>query len=52
LHKLGHKAWNTVQFSLGVATLNQDVLSFDVTELSHSLLEWLDTSAGTVGIAG
>ena len=42
LHEFGHKAGDTVQLSLSVAILNQDVFPLDVTEISQPLPECLD----------
>ncbi len=41
LHEFGHEAWDTVQFSLSVAILNQDVFPLDITEISQPLPECL-----------
>jgi hypothetical protein len=51
LHKLSHKAWDTVQLPLNVAIVNQDGFSLNITDISQPLPKCLDPRPGTVGIA-
>ena len=39
MHQLGYKAWVTIEFSLCISVLNDDVLPLDITEISQPLLE-------------
>jgi len=41
LHEFDHQAWETVDVSLSVAILNQDIFSLNVTEISQPLPECL-----------
>jgi hypothetical protein len=50
LHELGHKTWDTVQLSLNVAILNQDVFSLSITEIAQPVPKCLDPRPGSVGI--
>ena len=47
LYEFRYKALDTVQFSLNVAVLNQDVFFVNVTEISQPLPERFDVSSGS-----
>jgi hypothetical protein len=42
LHEFGHKAWDTVRLPLGVAKLDHDVFSINITELSQPAAKCLN----------
>jgi len=51
LHQFGYKAWVTIELSLDIAILDDNVFPLDITEISQSLLESLDRRPGSLGTA-
>ena len=49
-HEFAYEGWDTIQSSLNVAILNQDVFPLNVTEIAQPLPEWLDLIPGSFGI--